>query len=52
MMDRQLPLHPPAQRYLERGREAALLVVATELSKNVAFENFSFGTSNNNWLVQ
>ena len=39
---------------MERGRKAALQVVATELKKkqkkNVAFENF--GTSNNNWLAQ
>jgi len=51
MVDRHLPLHPSTQRYLERGRKAALLVFATKLSQNVALENFGTGISNN-WLVQ
>jgi len=52
VVDPQRPLHPPTQRYLERGRKAALLVVATELSKNVVFENFGTDLSKNNWLAQ
>ena len=51
-MDPQRPRHPPTQRYLERERKAALLLVATELSKMLAFENFGTGTSNNRWLAQ